>query len=118
MNVERFHVPQRPASERFVGSSIQFLVPGISVDAAKRFVAANKAMGVELKWFGAAEPVAFTSNHHSWRYAGVQSLPATDRILSSLFDMRIPLTFSTGDCDMVGQIIADCGAQLCRRDAA
>lgn len=75
-------------------------------------------MGAELKWFGVAEPVAFTSSHHSWRYAGVQSLPETYRGLSGLFDMRIPLTFSISDCDMIGQIIAGCGARLGRRDAA
>jgi dTDP-4-amino-4,6-dideoxygalactose transaminase len=116
--VDRFHVPVRPAAERFVGSSIQFLVPGIAADAARDFVAANKALGVELKWFGAAEPVAFTSSHHSWRYIGAQSLPETDRVLAGLFDMRIPLTFSTADCDHIGRIIACCGARLGRRTAA
>jgi dTDP-4-amino-4,6-dideoxygalactose transaminase len=50
---------------------------------AHALVQANKRMGVELKWFGADEPVAFTSNHHSWRYVQAQSLPETDRILST-----------------------------------
>ena len=118
MQAGRFHVPHRPAAERFVGSSIQFLAPRISAEAAQGFVAASKAMGVELKWFGAAEPVAFTSNHHSWRYAGKQSLPETDRILSGLFDMRIPLTFSLGDCDLISRIIVDCGARLGRQNVA
>ena len=118
LEVAAFHVPRRPAAERFVGSSIQFLVPGIQADAARGFVAAAKARGVELKWFGAAEPVAFTSSHHSWRYAGAHTLPRTDHILSGLFDMRIPLTFSPADCDLIGRIIAECGAQLGRQDAA
>lgn len=117
IGVDRFHVPRRPAAERFVGSSIQFLVPGIAADAAHGFVATVKALGVELKWFGAAEPVAFTSSHHSWRYAGAHALPQTDRILSGLFDMRIPLTFSPADCDLVGRIIARCGTKLDWRDA-
>jgi dTDP-4-amino-4,6-dideoxygalactose transaminase len=33
------------------------------------------ARGVELKWFGAAEPVAFTSRYDSWRYAPAQRCP-------------------------------------------
>jgi dTDP-4-amino-4,6-dideoxygalactose transaminase len=105
-------VPRRPQEERYVGSSIQFRLPGISPALAAAFVAANKALGVELKWFGATEPVAFTSNHHSWRYVDRQSLPETDRILSSLFDMRLPLTFSVEDCRHIGSIIAHCAAEL------
>ncbi|MCO6408859.1 DegT/DnrJ/EryC1/StrS family aminotransferase [Hoeflea alexandrii] len=105
-------LPGRAAAERYVGSSIQFRLPGISPALASAFVAANKALGVELKWFGAAEPVAFTSNHHSWRYVDPQALPETDRILSSLFDMRLPLTFSVEDCCHIGSIIAHCAAEI------
>lgn len=105
-------LPGRAAAERYVGSSIQFRLPGISPALASAFVAANKALGVELKWFGAAEPVAFTSNHHSWRYVDPQALPETDRILSSLFDMRLPLTFSVEDCRHIGSIIAHCAAEI------
>ena len=101
-----------PQAERYVGSSIQFRLPGISPDLARAFVSANKALGVELKWFGATAPVGFTSNHHSWRYVDPQELPHTDRILSCLFDMRLPLTFSVEDCRHIGAIIAHCTAEL------
>ncbi len=117
-SVARFHVPARPAAERFVGSSIQFLAPGVPATAAQNFVAAALGRGVELKWFGADDPVAFTSNHHSWRYLEAQALPRTDRILSGLFDMRIPLTFSVQDCAEVGEIIASCAQGLDGRQAA
>ena len=103
---------KRPDQERYVGSSIQFRLPGVSPAGAEAFVAANKALGVELKWFGAANPVGFTSNHHSWRYVEQQTLPETDRILSGLFDMRLPLTFSVEDCRHIGLIIAHCARQL------
>jgi len=105
-------LPCRPAEERYVGSSIQFRLPGISPALAGAFVAANKALGVELKWFGASDPVGFTSNHHSWRYVDPQALPETDRVLSGLFDMRLPLTFSVADCRHIGAIIAHCAAEL------
>jgi len=109
--VEGLVLPQRPGQERYVGSSIQFRLPGISQAGAEAFVASNKALGVELKWFGAADPVAFTSSHHSWRYVDPQFLPQTDRILSGLFDMRLPLTFSVGDCRHIASIIAHCARQ-------
>ena len=111
-------VPQRPEKERYVGSSIQFLVPGIDAEAALRFVAANKALGVELKWFGAGQPVGFTSNHHSWAYVTPQHLPETDRILGGLFDMRIPLTFSLEDCAQIAAIIRHCAEGLHKAAAA
>ncbi|MEP3435450.1 MAG: aminotransferase class I/II-fold pyridoxal phosphate-dependent enzyme [Hoeflea sp.] len=103
---------RRPDAERYVGSSIQFGLPGISRSGAVSFVAAAKALGVELKWFGAPDPVAFTSNHHSWRYVDPQALPETDRVLSSLFDMRLPLTFSVKECRQIASIIAHCVSTL------
>ncbi len=102
----------RRDQESFVGSSIQFRLPGLNPAAARAFVADAKALGVELKWFGNDDPAGFTSNHHSWRYVEAQPLPATDRVLSNLFDMRLPLTFSLEDCRHVGSIIAHCVASL------
>jgi len=95
----------RPQPEAFVGSSFQFRLPGWSPDRITAFLARSIARGVDLKWFGAAEPVAFTSRHDSWRYAPPQSLPNTDRILAGLLDMRLPLTFSTADCAQIARII-------------
>lgn len=91
----------RPMQERYVGSSLQFRIPGLSVQSASEFIADLANRGVEVKWFGAAQPVAFTSAHQSWRYVAAQALPQTDRILSTLFDMRLPLTFSLTDCDLI-----------------
>jgi dTDP-4-amino-4,6-dideoxygalactose transaminase len=108
----------RPAAEGFVGSSIQFLLPGIAPAQAEGFIAALLADGIEVKWFGAAEPVAFTSNHKSWRYFAAQTLPRTDRILSGLFDMRLPLTFSLQDCAEIGRGIADTARRLALQNAA
>jgi dTDP-4-amino-4,6-dideoxygalactose transaminase len=94
-------LPVRPPQEAFVGSSFQFLIPGIAPEAARALLAETAARGVELKWFGAAEPVGFTSAHRSWRYLRPQALPRTDRILAGLFDMRLPLTFTLDDCDAI-----------------
>jgi hypothetical protein len=71
----------------------------------KAVLARCAARGVELKWFGAPEPVAFTSKYDSWRYAQPQPMPATDRILHSILDMRVPLTFSLDDCALIARII-------------
>ncbi|MCQ0988742.1 DegT/DnrJ/EryC1/StrS family aminotransferase [Jiella marina] len=104
--VSSLHLPVRPAPEHYVGSSIQFLAPGIDEARAEAFLEATRKLGVDLKWFGAAAPVAFTSSHKSWRYVDPQLLPRTDAVLAGLFDMRIPLTFSLDDYRHVAEIIA------------
>lgn len=96
----------RPEEEDFVGSSFQFLLPGWPEDRIASVIAACSARGVELKWFGAAEPVGFTSTYRSWRYAAPEPLPRTDEILEGLLDVRLPLTFSLADCALIARIIA------------
>lgn len=102
-----FRLPRRPPGESYVGSSIQFLVPGIAPDTARAFLAETARRGVELKWFGAEEPAGFTSAHRSWRYVAPQALPRTDRVLAGLFDMRLPLTFNLEDCDLIAAHILE-----------
>ncbi len=105
-------LPKRPSDEHYVGSSLQFSIPGLSSTAAENFVAANLALGVELKWFGDRVPKAFTSRYESWAYLEPQALPETDLILDTLFDVRIPLTFSVEDCLHIGRIIGYCLGDL------
>lgn len=95
----------RPAHEVYVGSSFQFLLPDWSAGRIKALVARCAARGVELKWFGAPDPVAFTSRYDHWRYAAPTPLPQTDRLLSGLIDMRVPLTFAPEDCALIARII-------------
>lgn len=95
----------RPPEEGFVPSSFQFDLPGWSGAAVRRLVGACAARGVELKWFGAPNPVGFTSRYDHWRYADTPELPQTDGILAGLIDLRLPLTFSLDDCALLARII-------------
>ncbi|GAA6196287.1 aminotransferase class I/II-fold pyridoxal phosphate-dependent enzyme [Pseudophaeobacter arcticus] len=96
---------ERPQAERYVGSSIQFLLLDWSADSIAEVISRCARRGVELKWFGGAEPAGFTSRYDSWRYAAAQSLPKSDRILAAILDMRVPLTFSLEDCAQIARII-------------
>ena len=95
----------RPVEETYVGSSFQFRLPDWSDARIGLYLTRCIARGVELKWFGADEPVAFTSRYDHWRYARPQRLPATDRILKSLIDMRLPLTFTPEDAALIARIL-------------
>jgi dTDP-4-amino-4,6-dideoxygalactose transaminase len=106
-NVPGLRIIERDPRERIVGSSIQFLLPGWEEARIKSVLVNCAARGVDLKWFGAAEPVAFTSRYDSWRYAPAQRLPKTDALLAGLVDMRLPLTFSVEDATLIAGIIRD-----------
>ena len=110
--INGIEVPVRFEEERYVGSSIQFRIPGISKSDAELFVKKNKELGVELKWFGNDDPSGFTSNHKSWKYVSRQRLNVSDKILSGLFDLRLPLTFSIDDCKHISKIIIECSSQF------
>ena len=88
-----------------VGSSIQFLLLDWTDMAVAEVLKRCLDRGVELKWFGGAEPSGFTSRYDSWRYAPSTPMPASDRILRGIIDMRLPLTFSLEDCAQIARII-------------
>ena len=101
----------RPEEERFVGSSIQVLLLDWMGEAIEEVLRRCAARGVELKWFGGAEPEGFTSRYDSWHYAPSAPMPASDRVLRGILDMRLPLTFSLEDCALIARIIrAEVGA--------
>ena len=110
--VPGLHLPARHADEHYVGSSIQFVAQGIETDKIPEFVQACAQRGVELKWFGEAEPKAFTSRYDSWRYLAPQHLPNTLKVLEKTLDMRVPLTFDVADCEILAKIIAAVSAEF------
>ena len=102
----RIQLPLRPEQESYVGSSLQFRVAEFNQDQVSEFVNGCARRGVELKWFGNVEPQGFTSRYDSWRYLeNTQQLPQTLEILATTFDLRIPLTFTLEDMEIIGSII-------------
>lgn len=107
-NCPYISIPERPANEQFVASSIQFSVPTLSSEKILELVENCHTRGVIIKWFGAKEPQDYTSRYDSWRYIEqMPYLPKTERVLSTLLDMRIPLTFSHQDCELIAEIIVE-----------
>jgi dTDP-4-amino-4,6-dideoxygalactose transaminase len=96
----------RSGHEEYVGSSFQFLLPQKDAAWVMGFVGRCAARGVELKWFGADQPVAFTSRYDHWAFAQPKPMPQTDRVLAGLIDMRLPLTFTVDDVALIARIVA------------
>jgi len=105
-NARHIRLPHRPAGEDFVMSSLQFSLVGLSRATMAKFVAACAARGLHVKWFGAEEPVGFTSVWSHWRYFGAaQDLPNAERVLGGLFDIRLPLALSRDDCRAIASVV-------------
>ena len=101
-------LPQRPADEQFVASSMQFTLPGLARPRVQAFIAACAARGLHIKWFDADEPVGFTSVWTHWRYFNQpQSLPNAERVLASLCDLRLPLSLTQDDCRAMAGVMRD-----------
>lgn len=111
-------VPARAAHEDYVGSSFQFQALGLE-GAVPSLVAACAARGVDIKWFGADTPQAFTSRYDSWKYLGdLPDLPNTRSVLATTCDIRVPLTFSVEDCALIARIISEEATRLMAVEAA
>jgi len=109
--IKGVRLPNRFAEERYVGSSIQFCLPDYSQDQMTAVVQRCAEQGIELKYFGYDEPRGYTSRFDSWRYLHhgdqPETLPSTVRALSTLLDMRVPLTFDLEDSHLIVEIITD-----------
>lgn len=99
---------QRHVKEQFVGSTIQFSLPSFTEQEILTVIAQCSARGVVLKWFGDTIPQGYTSRYDSWCYLeNMPRLAKTEQLLSTLLDMRIPLTFSEDDCLLIADIICE-----------
>ena len=101
-------LPTRDKKEYYVGSSIQFRLKEFDDSLIKLFVYNCKSRGVDLKWFGDKNPIAYTSRYDSWEYIKkIPILSQTLNILKTTLDMRIPLTFDIDDCKVISNIIIE-----------
>jgi dTDP-4-amino-4,6-dideoxygalactose transaminase len=101
-------VPGRQAKEDFVPSSIQFSLTGLDAGAIEAILDACGQRGVDIKWFGRKTPLGFTATWQHWRYVKTeQPLPETGRMLAALCDMRIPLSLTQPDCQLIADILGE-----------
>lgn len=102
--------PTRDSREFYVGSSIQWNLPKATYEQIESFIAKCAERGVSVKWFGNKVPNGFTSTYDSWQYFSylkTLELPNTKKVLATMCDMRLPLTFNTDDCDLIADIIEE-----------
>lgn len=104
---QHIRLPEKPAKEGFRPTSIQFTLEGLDAAGIAAALDGAARRGVTIKWFGADEPVGFTSRSGHWRYAGAFDLPRTEAILAKLCDVRLPVWLSEADCDRLAAAIRE-----------
>lgn len=110
--IDHIAMPKRPAEEEFVPSSLQFSLKDLDETRSLHFLESAAAHGVHIKWFGATDPVGFTSRHDHWRYMGAQAeLPRADTVLRGLCDMRLPLWLTAEDCGTIAAVMREAMAE-------
>lgn len=104
---ESVSVPERDPKEGYVGSSIQFLVDGLTDEQMDQWITTAGDHGVHVKWFGRPEPEGFTSRYDHWRYIDDLGVGASsDSVLAALCDLRIPLDLTADECAVIARVIA------------
>ena len=107
--IQNIRLPHRVPQEQYVMSSIQFTVKGLSAAQMESFLNSCASRGVFVKWFGRKEPLGFTSLYTQWEYTKErQVLPQTERVLSEVCDMRIPLVLPLESCETIVAVIKYC----------
>ncbi len=121
--IEGLVLPARPAKEDFAPTSMQFSVDPAVLDDRELalFIREADAHGVHVKWFGAADPIGFTSRHDHWRYldgSAAGKVPNADHILRRLCDFRLPLWLSDEDCRTIAAVLQQAVAAARAADRA
>lgn len=106
-----FALAERPPAEHYAQSSLQFRLPGRDRDGMQAFLAAARAAGVYVKWFGTEAAEGYTSNPTHWAGVDASDVPRARAIQASLCDIRLPLGLGADDCDRVAAVLLQAASE-------
>jgi dTDP-4-amino-4,6-dideoxygalactose transaminase len=89
-------------------TSFQFIID--SLDKIPTFIQTAKEYGLNIKWFGADQPIGFTSNSKHWGYLSPPS--SIHPSLQRLCDIRIPVTLTDEECHSLLEIIRQVSSKM------
>jgi len=100
------HVPEPVDSADHVGDSLQFNLVGFDEDMVNHFVALSAEKGVKIQIFG-LDDNARDYRNWSYSYNDMPDLNKTAEIISGACDLRLPMTFTLEDIELIGAIIKE-----------
>ena len=108
--IENIKMPTRAkAKEHFVPSSVQFLAENLEYQEMIKFQAGCAERGLTIKWFGHDDAIGFTSRYEHWGYVQKPDyeMPSTNGVMRRLFDMRIPMSMTDEDVELIGKVVQE-----------
>ncbi len=105
-SVDNVYIPTPLEQVSRVGDSLQFHLKDLELDQVDEFVREAARRGVNIQIFGSMDNARYFKN---WRYSFQQEpqLSRTDDIISFACDLRISLSFTHDDINLLGYIIKD-----------
>ena len=104
--VEYISVPSPLEKVKRVGDSIQFNLVNFTPEQAEKFLQQTAARGVKMQIFGRMDNARYFKN---WEYsfADLPTLEKTEDVIAFACDLRLSLSFSADDIELIGYIIKD-----------
>jgi len=100
------HIPEAVDKAEHVGDSLQFNFAGFNNNDINEFVNACADRGVKIQIFGLNDNAR---DFRNWQYSfnEMPELNKTADIISCACDLRLPITFTLDDIELIGAIIFD-----------
>lgn len=103
---DNIYIPSPLKGVKRAPDSIQFTLLNLTTEQINKFVKRTAERGVKIQIFGRLDNARYFKN---WQYsfAEIPELPQTDEIISCACDLRISLSFTRKDINLMGYIVKD-----------
>ena len=104
--IECFNIPQPVDASDHVGDSLQFNLVDFDREHVEEFVSRCAEKGVKIQIFGLDDNAR---DFRNWKYS-FDAMPDMDKtadIISCACDLRLPITFTMEDIELLGSIITE-----------
>ena len=105
-DVDHIYIPEAVDNAEHVGDSLQFNLVGFNKDSVNDFIERTDKKGVKIQVFGKEDNAR---DFRNWLYSfdEMPELTNTARIISYACDLRLPMTFTLDDIEVIGAIIKE-----------
>jgi len=105
-DVNYINIPKPVNNAEHVGDSLQFNLVGLNEDKINKFVKRSADKGVKIQIFGIADNAR---DFRNWQYSfdEIPDMENTAKIISCACDLRLPMTFTMEDIELIGAIIKE-----------
>jgi len=108
---DHIHIPAPVDNAENLGDSLQFNLIDFSADDVLQFICTAEEKGVKIQVFGLNNNAR---DFRNWQYS-FEQIPDCDKtadIISYACDLRLPITFTMQDVELIGAIILDVLADM------